>query len=159
MLINLYQHNSKRTKILPIFKQSYIIDSDFLSNLVSIKKSPKSIEEEENKFKCYPNKSNKAPYQKIEFQIRKDLHWPPITEALPEKNPTIINALHTNGIDMKVNETIKEENNSSTNMRAFSRNLSNSSQKKQRFDDKDLEMKGNLKQMKNADYFDESTRI
>ena len=61
--------------------ESYIIDSDFLINYdLKDKENKLTAEEEDNKLKCYPNRgSNKAPYQKIEFQIQKEPHWPPIT--------------------------------------------------------------------------------
>jgi hypothetical protein len=128
--------------------------------LVDIKKSPKQIEDEENKMKCYPKKSKKAPYQKIEFQIRKDTHWwPPITPANHvntiangiEKKEFPASASHANP---EINNntfaaTNKEETGGGHRLQNFlSRTLSSSSKKKPRFDDS-IEMK----------YFDEFTKI
>ena len=134
-----------------------MIDSEFLSNLVDIKKTPKQIEDEENKMKCYPKKSNKAPYQKIEFQIRKDTHWPPITPADNKTNALAANGetKHTaeiNNNSIVVNSKEETSGGSSHNHKLhnlLSRNLSSSSSKKKpRFDDS-IEMK----------YFDEFTKI
>jgi hypothetical protein len=130
-----------------------VIDSEFLSNLVDIKKTPKQIEDEENKMKCYPKKSNKAPYQKIEFQIRKDTHWPPITPNVDD-NPTKVmaangEAKHTAEINNNSIVVNSKEETSHKLHNLLSRNLSSSSSKKKpRFDDS-IEMK----------YFDEFTKI
>ena len=69
--------------------ESYIIDSDFLVNYDLKGKENKlnAEEEEDNKLKCYPVRgSNKTPYQKIEFQIQKEPHWPPITPQTQTNN-------------------------------------------------------------------------
>ena len=46
------------------------------------KKKPRKDLEDEDQRKCYPKRgTNIMPYQKIEFELRKDAHvWPPITK-------------------------------------------------------------------------------
>jgi hypothetical protein len=110
--------------------ETYIIDSEFLSNLVNIKKSPKNVEDDDvNKMKCYPNKSNKAPYQKIEFQLRKDRHWPPITPA----SAATVNENNTvnNSNNVVTTPQVPPPSSTSTDRHRFlSRNHSSSSRKR-----------------------------
>lgn len=53
--------------------------------------------------KCYPKRgSNQTPYQKIEFEIRKDADfWPPITAPAPtnvNENPAPINKVQSHNV-------------------------------------------------------------
>jgi hypothetical protein len=63
--------------------------------------------------KCYPKKSsNKTPYQKIEFEIRKNIHWPPITQV--EKEITTRNSSSIKK-SMDSKNSISNDNNNNNN--------------------------------------------
>ena len=68
--------------------QTFIIDSNFMTDhsTKSTCKNKPSCLEDTNQMKCMPKRgTNQTPYQKIEFQLRKDAHfWPPITAAVNE---------------------------------------------------------------------------
>lgn len=60
--------------------QSYLIDPDFLMNFDIRDEHVKHARDDDLQKKCYPKRAaNQTPYQKIEFELRKDAHWPPIT--------------------------------------------------------------------------------
>jgi hypothetical protein len=101
--------------------------------------------------KCYPKRANnQMPYQKIESELRKDAHWPPITKinsvnhinANNSNNP-VAPHIHVNSIQ---NEKVLTANNSvvpsnhSTSSSQLNRSESNR-KKHVKLDDTNFEMK------------------
>ena len=80
------------------------------------------LDEDNKKFKCIPKSgSNQMPYQKIEFEIRKDAgFWPPITAPSNHDTQTPANANHN-----VVNEINLNRSNSNRSHRANRNNNSN----------------------------------
>ena len=93
----------------PFFRsQSYIIDPDFLMNYdIPDKKKPRKDLDDEDQRKCYPKRgTNIMPYQKIEFELRKDAHvWPPITKPHVDANnmPTSMSAARLTDMVVRAN--------------------------------------------------------
>ncbi|CAF0715730.1 unnamed protein product [Brachionus calyciflorus] len=106
--------------------ESYVIDSDFLVNY-DVKEDSLKLDDD-NKYKCYPKRgSNQTPYQKIEFEIRKDAaHWPPITSPA---NHDHNNHAHNN---VRSHSEIRETE------RSLNRSNSNRSHKKHQRDDYEM---------------------
>ena len=100
----------------------------------------KSLKEDDFHKKCYPTRaSNQMPYQKIEIEIRKDAHWPPITtEVKDETKVNVLDDKTSNEIEQEV--AANEKPQTSEILAQINENCLNESQKKrQRFDDKNLE--------------------
>lgn len=156
--------------------ESYVIDSDFLANYSAKRKSSKLSLEDEDKMKCYPKRAaNQTPYQKIEFEIRKKPHWPPITPAENAITSTNQIAKNQNGINEKLNNSIDVLSNSLTSEKLNSLSRNSSSKKRKtsaRYDDHNFEMNTqvnhnnnsvktnyNAKVRNDSETFDEFTKI
>ncbi len=146
--------------------ESFVIDSDFLVNF-DLKNKENKLETEDEKLKCYPKRtSNQAPYKKIEFQIQKEPHWPPITNH-NNTNFIPITAIAINQTAINNNSNnIKENINTDSlpvNKLIFnSLNRSNSKKKCEKFDDINLEMNSNLvanNKRNECELFEEFTKI
>lgn len=62
--------------------------------------------------KCYPKRANnQMPYQKIEFELRKDAHWPPITNNAT--NHILQHSVTASSIQNNNIEKIRSHNNES----------------------------------------------
>jgi hypothetical protein len=111
------------------YLQSYIIDPDFLMNYDIKEEQKKSLKEDDLDKKCYPKRaSNQMPYQKIEIEIRKDAHWPPITEDIKHDSEFINDSFKHNN-NLKSNEILTQIN----------ENYLNETKKRQKFEEKNLE--------------------
>ncbi len=149
--------------------ESYIIDSDFLVNFDLKDKENKLNNEEDEKLKCYPKRaSNKAPYKKIEFQIQKEPHWPPITNQNNSSLPITAAFTLNQTVTSKNNDDLNQINeHPSVNKYIFnSLNRSSSKKNQTKCDDNNLEMKTdvvvnfkNNSTIKDKEYFEEFTKI
>lgn len=67
----------------------------------------KHAREDDLQKKCYPKRANnQMPYQKIESELRKDAHWPPITN---NNNINANNHIHANNHVVSVNSVQNEK--------------------------------------------------
>lgn len=84
--------------------KSYVIDADFL---VDYDLKEKKLDDNDNKLKCIPKRgSNQTPYQKIEFEIRKDAgFWPPITAPTNHDTHTPANTNQNVVIEKSLNRS------------------------------------------------------
>lgn len=149
--------------------ESFVIDSDFLVNF-DLKNKENKLNVEDEKLKCYPKRtSNQAPYKKIEFQIQKEPHWPPITNH-NNSNFVPITAIAVN--QSSINNNFNNNNNNKENnddssipvnkLILNSLKTSNSRKKLEKCDDNNLEMNSNLTSNKNkieCELFEEFTKI
>ena len=73
------------------------------------KEKNKAIQDESQR-KCYPKKSsNQMPYQRIEFEIRKDAHWPPITTISDQPKSNHVYNNNINSSQTKIVENVIDE--------------------------------------------------
>lgn len=81
--------------------------------------------------KCYPKRgSNQTPYQKIEFEIRKDSEfWPPITASNDQSNPIVQNSNPKGDTENQNQSTVNE---TKADIRANGDNFEMSIQKQQK---------------------------
>lgn len=96
----------------------------------------KYVKEDDLQKKCYPKRNNnQMPYQKIEFELRKDTHWPPITN-----NSTTTNNNNNNHIQFQqkeiANSYVSSRSNSTNHL-----NRTESSKKKHKLEEANFEMK------------------
>lgn len=89
--------------------------------------------------KCYPKRTNnQMPYQKIEFELRKDAHWPPISNnATTTQTNVVLNEKNTNEI-VSANLVSSSRSNSNNHL---NRSESNKLKKHTKLDDTNFEMK------------------
>jgi hypothetical protein len=140
--------------------ESFVIDSDFLVNF-DLKNKENKLNTEDEKLKCYPKRtSNQAPYKKIEFEIQKEPHWPPITNHNNSNFVPITAIINNNSNNIK--ENINTDSLPVNSIINNSLNRSNSRKKQEKYDDNNLEMNSNSIANSNkneSELFEEFTKI